>query len=1008
MEQEKRELIERMKRLAAAYTPEWKFDEENPDIATALAMLYADMFYGTLRRYHRLPEKNRTAFFNTIGAKLMPSVPAEGYVAFGLSSDEFGGVEVLKGLLVTAESGEEDNGIPFETQNSVYVTPSRLEEIILTDGGEDRIQQLYETGEGWKGTWPFYLFQSEGENLQDHGFCFGQNQVLNLAGPAEIPVEILPCRFSEDSANDLDWLTDEKETVFEYWSQEGFIPFGGRRREQERLVLELKEGQPPLARMERQESEDYAIRCRLLKPYNRPDFSVEGLRLTSRAWELAPDVVQTERGEEGKQDIFPFGERPMPFSEVYIAADQVFSKAGAKVTLRFRMDYEKVPLDSAGETERDWKLVMKREDFVPDPEYDVTIERVIWEYYNGTGWSRLFDGKEYGHIFNGGDGSMGQQFTLTFTCPDDMQPFLYNSVESRYIRIRVLKMNNLFKQKGNYITPVMSDLHFSFAYKGQGKTPDFLDTFNNQKYSHINVREQNYGRVRWTLFQGIGDWRKALYLRFSKPLSHGPLKILFAMEESIQENLPRLEFEYYGTGGFGPLSVMDETENMRKSGALTFMGKMDMESVDLWGRKGYWLRITDADGGYGMRTSKARMPMTAGIFLNVARVTAVRTMPEEYFKIEPKEKNKVCVLLNQEIQNLEVWVDESRSLTEGQRERLRKECSVREEMDAQGQLLKFWVKWEETEDFCLSGPEDRHYTADRNEGVVAFSDGLAGAIPPSGDGETIRICYSCGGGEKGNQPKGHVNQMTRALGYINQVTNPQITNGGCDQETIQEAVTRSARRLRHGERAVTARDYEDLAMEASRAVLKVKCFPNCGISGAREMGSVTLVVLQRNFKDGRLYFDRVKQEILNSVRPKLPGNQNSLGRFYVVEPKYLELRCRMEITVRDFNDVFDVKARVLRRLEEFLNPISGNFDRKGWEIGRIPDEIQITNAIKGIPGIRYIREVRLAAFMQSRQGWVEVDRESEDERRFAVALNGEHQIAITVEEAEYVTSHYPG
>ena len=31
------------------------------------------------------------------------------------------------------------------------------------------------------------------------------------------------------------------------------------------------------------------------------------------------------------------------------------------------------------------------------------------------------------------------------------------------------------------------------------------------------------------------------------------------------------------------------------------------------------------------------------------------------------------------------------------------------------------VKWKEVDDFCLSGPEDRHYTADRNRGKPALS-----------------------------------------------------------------------------------------------------------------------------------------------------------------------------------------------------------------------------------------------------------------------------------------------
>ena len=34
---------EQLEKLAASYTPEWKFDPENPDAGSALAMLIADM-----------------------------------------------------------------------------------------------------------------------------------------------------------------------------------------------------------------------------------------------------------------------------------------------------------------------------------------------------------------------------------------------------------------------------------------------------------------------------------------------------------------------------------------------------------------------------------------------------------------------------------------------------------------------------------------------------------------------------------------------------------------------------------------------------------------------------------------------------------------------------------------------------------------------------------------------------------------------------------------------------
>ena len=371
----KAELLEKMKALAASYTPEWKLDEKYPDAGTVLAMLYADMFYDTVCRYNRIPEKNQAAFFRSLGAQLKPAVPASGYICFSLSSDEFGGTEVPAGFPVTAQGeGEDSNDVFFETQDSVYATPSRLETVFLIDGGNDRIQCIYEDREeGGIQNDPIYLFQSDKENRQEHVLTLIQEEVLNLKGPAQVCLQITPYRFQE-GAGSLDWLLDEKQTAFEYYAEGGYISFGKRFMENDRLILDIGDGQPPLSREEADGQEGYRLRCRYLKPYVREDFTVEELRLTSRAGQVAPDVVQTEAGEEELNEVYPFGERPMLYSEVYIASEQVLSKSGARVTMSFRLDYEKTPLDAGGETERNWKLVMKREDFKPDPEYDITIE----------------------------------------------------------------------------------------------------------------------------------------------------------------------------------------------------------------------------------------------------------------------------------------------------------------------------------------------------------------------------------------------------------------------------------------------------------------------------------------------------------------------------------------------------------------------------------------------------------------------------------------------------------
>ena len=43
----KQDILTALKARAASYTPEWHFDEKEPDIAAVLAMTYADMAAGT-------------------------------------------------------------------------------------------------------------------------------------------------------------------------------------------------------------------------------------------------------------------------------------------------------------------------------------------------------------------------------------------------------------------------------------------------------------------------------------------------------------------------------------------------------------------------------------------------------------------------------------------------------------------------------------------------------------------------------------------------------------------------------------------------------------------------------------------------------------------------------------------------------------------------------------------------------------------------------------------------
>ena len=84
---------------------------------------------------------------------------------------------------------------------------------------------------------------------------------------------------------------------------------------------------------------------------------------------------------------------------------------------------------------------MKRTDFIPDPEYDIGIDEVIWEYYNGNDWRKLPESDRYSKVFRAASDQLERKTEITFNCPGDLTPVLVGAVEGRYIRARILKMN---------------------------------------------------------------------------------------------------------------------------------------------------------------------------------------------------------------------------------------------------------------------------------------------------------------------------------------------------------------------------------------------------------------------------------------------------------------------------------------------------------------------------------------------------------------------------------------
>ncbi len=966
------EIIHNIQTAAANYTPEWNFSMEDPDIGSAIAYVYADMTEDTVRQLGRLGYKNQLAFFNSLGAQQRGAVPARGFAVFGLVAGAPEGTEVDACTGVTAEGTEEEGDVRFETGEDLYVTPAQPCCLYLTDGRKDGIYRL--SGDLSQQTEPITLFREKGENLQRHELILAHDEILGIRGEAyvEISFYVRPGQLLEERL--LRSMTEPGTAEFSYWTGERWQNFTGVSVYQGRLLLHKSAGMPAFEKYDLgEERQSFAIRCSVSDIEASGQILVREIRLKSRGVNLLPQYLYAGDSECNRTEFMPFGERLNLYDEVYFGSDEVFTKRGAQVSMTFHMDYMQVPLEITEEEQPvEWKWVMNRSEFHPDPEYDITVEEVIWEYYNGSGWSRLFAGREYSDMFSARMGGLSQQKTLTFVCPRDIAPVLVNSCETCYIRARILKLNNLFKIKGKYIVPVIGNLLLSYHYQESGRKPGILRLENNLERSLYREEDMEDGGEPVPLLTGLSEKEKTLYIGFETPPVGAPIRMLWVMEDILSGERGSITWEYETGKGFREMNLADLTDHLSRTGLITFAGQQDFCKVSRFGEERYWIRLRDEGGFYSVRNARTEYPVLRKIWMNAVEIRHMDREETESFTLDQYEEDCSFKLLHGSIDKISVEV------LEGSDEEER------------------WVVWEEVSDLEAWPGDASVCQVDRTEGIIRFGDGLHGKVPAFGKTQGIRVHYKCGGGSRGNVAQGQVSKLNQTLGFVQTVLNPMDLWGGLDVETPEEAMKRFSARLRHWDRAVTAGDYEELAMEASRALKKVRCFGGKNDKGEREPGAVTLVVYPQKHLRDKSFFCSVREEILRYLGPRMDQGILERGQFYVVEPKMVEIQVKAEVTVSGFQTIFQMRRRVGERIRAFLDPMKGHFDGKGWEIGQLPNMLQIQNILKDIPEIVWISRIYLLAFVNGPRGRQEADLEQIRRHPYVLPVCGDVDVAVTV------------
>jgi hypothetical protein len=893
-------LVKEMEDLIPYFLPGWK--PEEGDAGLALIKIFAHMTEEVIHRLNRVPRKHFGAFLDMLGITPLPAAPAKAPLTFCLSEGA-GHVMIPGGTPAAAKSGDED--IVFETEKNMWATPAKLVRVFAVDGKTDEIFQWPPIPGPGKGIEFF-----KGENLQSHILYLGHEDLFNVEGPVKYDLNGLIGPFAT-----LTW---------EYRSENQWYAFTHVTKHAGKLVLE-KTGPGEIGEQEINGIKSRWIRCSAESPEMLQTLAVDpgGITVAKPLADgetgLFPEMIfcndiPIDPGTPGNPNSFyPFTTRPGQLHTFYIGHKEAFSKKNGPVKILFDM----------GQT-------------IPEQNRNQTL-RLSWEYGTRSGW-KVIEGLKAENE-KSGYYKFWQSGGVSFKCPADIEPVIVGGQENYWVRVRIIDgdygkelvfdPNTQTWQPGDIFPPVIAGI--TIHYQTQPTIPQHCITFNNLEYqSPVNKP-----------FYPAAEKGRALYLGFDKRVQKGPISMYVSLEnqDEGQTKPSKVEWYYYsGENEWKVLEVEDHTQSLGESGTLEFFVPLDFVKKTRFGEELYWFKAV------GIMAGMEQMPEIRGIHLNTTAAVQVERIENEILGSGDGGANQEFRLRRTPVISEEIWIDETGTLTKEEKQAVlvkNGEGSIREIIDETGKSTGIYVRWEPAEDFFGSSAKSRHYVIQRASGQVRFGDGIHGMIPPTGR-DNINVSYLVGGGKKGNVGAFEISRLKTSIPHVDRIFNPEPAQGGADTEQLDAVFKRGPCSIKHRDRAVTQEDFERTVSEVSAAIARSKCvLKNNRLiiivipheTGDKPVPSRTLIKMVKN---------RILERRLNTLSP---------GRLTVQGPQYVDVSIEVDVFPVSMDIAVSLESEILKKVKEFLHPLYGGPEKKGWDFGRdlhISDVYALLESIEGV------------------------------------------------------------
>ena len=604
-----------------------------------------------------------------------------------------------------------------------------------------------------------------------------------------------------------------------------------------------------------------------------------------------------------------------------------------------------------------------------------------WEYWNGKGWISLGvteNKDETNALLNHGK--------IRFRIPEHIEQTEVAGQQSFWIRARLIggdygretftttQTGTAEVNKDAIDPPIIERLRIEYQL-ATDELPQRCLTYNNLSTLDQTAACSTPGK-HFEPFQALEDEQLAVYLGFERPLVGGPVGVLFVADELPvpvnDSDRPKMTWFFRSANEWKDVKADDATEGLVRQEVLTLNVPAGFQIRSLFGNSLYWIRGSLVAGEY----VEGKRPRLRGVFPNTAMTFQSDTVRDEILGSSNGEAGQEFLFLP--AADGEPPAD--RSIIDHPEIRVREFLSPEEAEDIEAELgedgvlerdvlgeLQTWVRWTEVDHFFESTDTSRHYRLDRARARVSFGDGRRGMIPPAGVDNVRAFSYRAGGGLAGNVGAGKVNALVTAVAGIDSILNPVEAGGGGNVAPVDEMLRIGPARISHRDRAVTPEDFEWLALEASRQVVKTRCRPNfqAGPSsdpddeGRSRGGWVTVYIVPRSNDDLPRPSLALQRTVQSYLEARAETGLASKDRIAVRAPRYVPVSVEADVFVVSIDRVAAVELDVNNQLRDFLHPLRGGPEREGWEFGRPLAVSDLYVLLEAIDGVDHVENLQL-------------------------------------------------